>query len=419
MRNRGIGRQEALDQANERQSYDGDPQRNTATYTQTQVDEVALKALSLFARKNGVNRSDYPSIVAMEAYCLEELAVLFGIDKGEGFIGTSTDGSSEACYIAFLSLLFRWKEKQKSAAAWRTPNLIIGTTHHVCWDKFASYHGVQLREIPITLENPVLDPVRAVELIDKDTIGIVAVLGGTHLGRYDNIEALNRVLEEFNAKSYFPVYIHVDAASGGLYTPFINPAYTWDFRLKYVASINVSGHKYGLVPAAIGWLIWREKSFLPSALSGFTVPYLGGQITTLGINFSKPSTYIAIQYIEFVGRGREGYTEVHNKTKNLSIKLFEKLSEIPELRMINPPYDLPVVCWSSRSPTGTNLYTLADLMKEIGGWHIPTYPLPRNLEHVTIQRFVCRADLTEELVDQFIINFQQALSELPRIRTVS
>ena len=418
MKNTGIGRQNSHDYILTQQTAEGRPQLNAATFTQTHADALVQQTMEVLVNKNAVNKSDYPQVAAMETSCLQQLANLYHLEEGSEVIGTSTIGSSEACYTAGLAMLFRWKEHQKASAAWRTPNLIISSAHHVCWKKFAVYHGVQLREIPLTLDNPQLNPQRAVELIDKDTIGIVATLGGTHLGLYDDIKSLNELLTEFNERSFYPVFIHVDAASGGLYAPFTSPQYEWDFTLKYVASINVSGHKYGLVPASVGWLIWRGKEFLPAELRDFAVPYLGGKITTFGINFSKPSAHIGVQYMEFLGRGRDGYAEIHNRTKDLSFRLYDALSVVPELQLLNPPNHLPVVCWRSAVAGNVNLYNLADALKDTGGWHVPTYNLPRNLEHITIQRFVCRADLTDNLVDKFVSDLAQAVDTLPITRSV-
>lgn len=80
--------------------------------------------------------------------------------------------------------------------------------------------------------------------------------------------------------------IHVDAASGGFIAPFLYPKLEWDFRLPLVKSINVSGHKYGLVYAGVGWVVWRSKEDLPEELI-FHINYLGADQPTFTLNFSK------------------------------------------------------------------------------------------------------------------------------------
>lgn len=86
--------------------------------------------------------------------------------------------------------------------------------------------------------------------------------------------------------SRWNIPIHVDAASGGFIAPFLYPEIEWDFRLPLVKSINVSGHKYGLVYAGIGWVVWRNKEDLPEELV-FHVNYLGADQPTFTLNFSK------------------------------------------------------------------------------------------------------------------------------------
>ena len=80
--------------------------------------------------------------------------------------------------------------------------------------------------------------------------------------------------------------IHVDAASGGFVAPFLQPDLPWDFRVPRVASINSSGHKYGLVYPGVGWVIWRDAEALPEDLV-FKVNYLGGEMPTFALNFSR------------------------------------------------------------------------------------------------------------------------------------
>ena len=96
--------------------------------------------------------------------------------------------------------------------------------------------------------------------------------------------------------------IHVDAASGGMIAPFLQPDNVWDFRLERVASINTSGHKYGLVYPGLGWVVWRDCQSLPDSLI-FKVSYLGGTMPTFALNFSRPGAQILLQYWAFLRYG--------------------------------------------------------------------------------------------------------------------
>jgi glutamate decarboxylase len=173
---------------------------------------------------------------------------------------------------------------------------------------------VELKEVKLREGYYVMDPEKAVEMVDENTICVAAILGSTLNGEFEDVKLLNDLLTKKNKEtgydlslslstlhSYMYVTlnstrislfcrwdtpIHVDAASGGFIAPFIYPDLEWDFRLPLVKSINVSGHKYGLVYAGIGWVIWRGKEDLPEELI-FHINYLGADQPTFTLNFSK------------------------------------------------------------------------------------------------------------------------------------
>ena len=117
-----------------------------------------------------------------------------------------------------------------------------------------------MREVPMDREHMSINLEKVMDYVDEYTIGVVGIMGITYTGRYDDIKALDNLIEEYNKQTDYKVYIHVDAASGGLYAPFVEPELEWDFRLKNVISINTSGHKYGLVYPGVGWVLWRDKN---------------------------------------------------------------------------------------------------------------------------------------------------------------
>ena len=121
--------------------------------------------------------------------------------------------------------------------------------------------------------------------------------------------ALDRALEDYNARTGYDIPIHVDAASGGYILPFLDPDKKWDFRLKWVLSISTSGHKFGLVYPGLGWVVCKVKKYLPDEMS-FSVNYLGANITQVGLNFSRPAAQILGQYYQFIRLGFEGYKEI-------------------------------------------------------------------------------------------------------------
>lgn len=217
--------------------------------------------------KNFVDHDSYPVTLDLEKRCVNMIANLFHAPTPTGgfgnLAGTSTVGSSEAIMLAVLALKKRWIRRQKSRGLdYSKPNIVLSPAAQVCWKKAACYFDIEEHYVPYHSNGCVMDPVQAVDCCDDNTIGICAILGTTSTGEYEDVAAVDRLLIE----RQLDVYIHVDAASGGFVAPFIHPELSWDFRLERVVSINVSGHKYGLVYAGIGWLIWRSPESLPEGM---------------------------------------------------------------------------------------------------------------------------------------------------------
>lgn len=294
----------------------------------------------------------------------------------------------------------------------RKPNLVISSGFQVCWEKFGVYWDVELREVPVDPEHLSLDLDRVFDYVDEYTIGIVGILGITYTGKFDDIEALDKMVEEYNKKNNANLVIHIDGASGGMFVPFVNPELVWDFRLKNVVSINTSGHKYGLVYPGVGWVIWKDREYLPEELI-FDVSYLGGHMPTMAINFSRSASQIIGQYYMFLKLGYNGYRQVHNETKEVAMYLAKSVEETGLFKIYNDGSNIPIVCYTLKNDAQVkwSLYDLADrlLMK---GWQVPAYPLPKNMDNIIIQRFVCRADLTMPMAEEMVEDFKEAIKEL-------
>lgn len=392
---------------------EGNSRLNMATFCQTYMEPEAVKLMSESMDKNVIDKSEYPRTAEIENRCVNIIADLW--HASEDYLGTSTIGSSEACMLAGMSMKFSWEERVKKLGLdlnAKKPNLVISSGFQVCWEKFCTYWGIELREVPLDHKNQSLNMDKVMDYVDPYTIGIVGILGITYTGRYDNIKKLNSLVENYNSSTEYKVYIHVDAASGGFYTPFMDPDLKWDFRLNNVISINSSGHKYGLVYPGIGWVLWRDKKFLPEKLI-FKVSYLGGEMPTIAINFSHSASQLIGQYYNFVRFGWDGYYEIHNKTHKVAMYIANEISKFSEFEIINSGSELPIVCYSLSSSfnKGWTLYDLADrlLMK---GWQVPAYPLPKNLDNEVIQRLVIRADLGMNMAQEFVQDFSEAIQEL-------
>lgn len=394
---------------------EGNSRENLATFCQTFMEPEAVRLMSETLDKNVIDKSEYPRTAEMENRCVNIIADLWHAPENEKFIGTSTIGSSEACMLGGMAMKFAWRKQAEKLGIdihKKKPNLIISSGYQVCWEKFCVYWDIELREIPMDAENMSLDVNQAIAAVDEYTIGIVGILGITYTGQYDDIKKLNDLVEKHNQGTEHKVYIHVDAASGGLYTPFVEPELEWDFQLKNVISINTSGHKYGLVYPGVGWVVWRDEKFLPKELV-FKVSYLGGELPTMAINFSHSAAQLIGQYYNFVRFGFAGYQSIHQRTHDVARYLAKELKASRCFELINGGEQLPLVCYklTADEKRAWTLYDLSDrlLMK---GWQVPSYPLPKNLDKEVIQRIVVRSDFGMNMAHDFIEDMKAAITEL-------
>ena len=401
---------------------EGNARQNLCTFCQTYMDDEAVKLMAETLEKNAIDKSEYPQTTDLENRCVNILADLWHAPKDESFMGTSTVGSSEACMLGGMAMKFRWRNRAKALGmdvTSRKPNLVISSGYQVCWEKFCVYWDIEMRLVPMDEEHMSINVDKVLDYVDDYTIGVVGILGITYTGKYDDIKALDKKLEEYNKTAKLTVPMHIDAASGGMFAPFIEPEPEWDFRLKNVVSISTSGHKYGLVYPGIGWVLWRDKEYLPQELV-FDVSYLGGKIPTMAINFSRSASQIIGQYYNFLRYGFEGYRQIHQRTKDVAMFLASELEKTGLFQIYNNGENLPIVCYKLRDDVKVDwtLYDLADrlLMK---GWQVPAYPLPADLQDTIIQRIVCRADLSHNLAELYLRDLKAAIEDLNNARVLN
>ena len=401
---------------------EGNARQNLCTFCQTYMDDEAVKLMAETLEKNAIDKSEYPQTTDLENRCVNILADLWHAPKDESFMGTSTVGSSEACMLGGMAMKFRWRNRAKALGmdvTSRKPNLVISSGYQVCWEKFCVYWDIEMRLVPMDEEHMSINVDKVLDYVDDYTIGVVGILGITYTGKYDDIKALDKKLEEYNKTAKLTVPMHIDAASGGMFAPFIEPELEWDFRLKNVVSISTSGHKYGLVYPGIGWVLWRDKEYLPQELV-FDVSYLGGKIPTMAINFSRSASQIIGQYYNFLRYGFEGYRQIHQRTKDVAMFLASELEKTGLFQIYNNGENLPIVCYKLRDDVNVDwtLYDLADrlLMK---GWQVPAYPLPADLQDTIIQRVVCRADLSHNLAELYLRDLKAAIEDLNNARVLN
>jgi len=294
-----------------------------------------------------------------------------------------------------MALLWRWRARQGNAAAAR-PNLVMGANVQVCWEKFCRYWQVEPRMVPMEPGRLHLTGPGAAARCDENTIGVVAVMGSTQDGSYEPVLQISEALDRLQADKQLDVPIHVDGASGGFVAPFLHQHLSWDFRVPRVQSINASGHKYGLVYPGVGWIVWREPAALPEDLI-FRVNYLGGDMPTFALNFSRPGGHVAAQYYNFVRLGFDGYRRVQQNCQDIALYLSGEIAGIGPFELLTDGSDLPVFAVKLRHDVSA--YTVFDISERLRqrGWLVPAYTFPENLTNISVLRFVIRNGFSKDL----------------------
>ncbi|AYD88964.1 glutamate decarboxylase [Actinomyces lilanjuaniae] len=395
---------------------DGNARMNLATFVSTWMDDHAGRLYLEAADKNMIDKDEYPRTAEIEARCWTMLADLWHAPQPRRAIGTSTIGSSEACMLGGLALKRRWRNARRAAGKPADrPNLVMSSAVQVCWEKFCNYWDVEPRLVPISEDHKVLDGYRLEDYVDENTIGVVAIMGVTYTGMYEPVAKIAQALDAIQERTGLDVPIHVDAASGGMIAPFVQPDLEWDFRINRVASISTSGHKYGLVYPGIGWVVWREESALPEELI-FEVSYLGGQMPTFALNFSRPGAQVLLQYYMFLRLGFDGYRRVQANSRDVARYLAGEIAQMGPFELWNDGSDIPVFAWRLRADHTDrwNLYDLSDRLR-MKGWLVPAYPMPDNLADLTVQRIVVRNGLSRDLADALLEDMRAEVTYLDRL----
>ncbi|GLZ49907.1 glutamate decarboxylase [Actinomycetospora sp. NBRC 106375] len=395
---------------------DGNARLNLATFVGTWMDGHADRLYAEAADKNMIDKDEYPSTAAIEDRCRRILADLWHAPDPDAAIGTSTTGSSEACMLGGLAFKRRWQHARRAAGkGTEKPNLVMSSAVQVCWEKFCNYFDVEARCVPISDEHPVLDGHDLAAWVDENTIGVVAIMGVTYTGMYEPVEKIVDALDRIQADTGLDVPVHVDGASGAMVAPFLQPDLAWDFRLPRVHSISTSGHKYGLVYPGVGWVVWRERQWLPEDLV-FEVSYLGGSMPTFALNFSRPGAQVLLQYYVLLRLGRAGYTAVQRNCRDVARYLADGIGRLGAFDLWNDGSDIPVFAWRLREGHTEN-WTLHDLSDRLRmkGWLVPAYPLPDALADRTVQRIVVRNGLSGDLADRLLADITAETAYLDKL----
>jgi glutamate decarboxylase len=409
----GIPAQDALRLVAEDLALEGDPARNLATFVTTWMEPQAQQIIAANLHRNFIDHAEYPRTAEIEQRCIRMLADLFHA-PGET-TGARTQGSSEAIMLGGLSLKWNWRKRREAAgASASSPNLVFGGDVHVVWEKFCRYFDVEPRIVPLKPGKYTIGPDDVQAHVDENTIGVAAVLGTTFTGHKDDIAGINDLLLRIKHERGLDVPLHVDGASGGFVWPFLYPDSEWDFRLEQVRSINVSGHKFGLVYPGIGWLIFREKADLAKDLV-FEENYLGKTDSTFTLNFSTGSAMVIAQYYNLVRYGRAGYTYIMRNMQTNARVLAEKLEAMGRFEIIGAAQEqLPLVAFRLAADTGYNEFDIAWQLSAERGWMVPAYTLPPNAQNVTIMRALVKQTMSREHVDTLARDIEEACATLAK-----
>ena len=396
---------------------DGNARQNLATFCQTWEEPQVHALMDLAIDKNLEDKDEYPQTAEIERRCVHMMADLWRAHDAANTVGTSTIGSSEACMLAGMAAKRRWRARREAAGKPADkPNMVCGPVQ-VVWHKFARYWDVELREIPMSPGRYCMDVEQMLERVDENTIFVMPTFGVTYTGAYEPVAELALALDDLQERTGLNIDIHVDGASGGFLAPFCAPDIEFDFRVPRVKSISTSGHKFGLAPLGVGWVVWSDAAELPEELI-FHVNYLGGDMPDFQINFSRPAGQIIAQYYDFIRLGYQGYSGIHNACYETGQYLAEEIPKLGPFELLsrsNPAEGIPAVTWriAEGEDPGYTLFDLADRLRN-RGWQVPAYTLTGSASDIAVQRILVRQGVDRDLASILLDDFKVAVEHFDR-----
>jgi glutamate decarboxylase len=392
---------------------DGNARMNLATFVTTWMEPQAERLMAECLDKNMIDKDEYPQTAELEMRCVNTLSRLWNAPDADQATGCSTTGSSEAAMLGGLALNRLWQKRRGEAGkSADRPNLVMGINVQVCWEKFANYWDVEMRLVPMEGDRFHLSAEEAVAQCDENTIGVVAILGSTFDGSYEPIQEICKALDDFEERTGIDVPVHVDGASGAFVAPFVDEGLEWDFRLPRVASINASGHKYGLVYPGVGWIVWRDADALPEDLI-FWVNYLGDNMPTFALNFSRPGAQVVAQYYNFLRLGFEGYRSVQSYAREVATSLADQIEKLGPFELLTRGDELPVFAFTlAEEVDNFTVFDVSNALRE-RGWLVPAYTFPENRTDLAALRVVVKRGFGHDMANLLVGDLQR---QLPRLQ---
>jgi glutamate decarboxylase len=393
---------------------DANPMLNLSSFVTTFTEPEAREVFASGSFRNFADPDMYPHTKETEFTCVRWLHDLWNGPKDAEPYGAATIGSSEACMLGGLAHKWNWREaRQKAGKDASHPNMVTGGNVQIVWKKFMRYFDVEPRVVPLQPGNYRLTAEHLDKYVDENTICVVAIAGQTFTGEDDDIQEIHDWLDAYELRTGISIPMHIDGASGGFVNPFLDPDYKWDFRLPRVQSINASGHKYGLVPPGLGWIVFRDRKVFNENLV-FYVNYLGGEAPTATLNFSKSSATILVQYYAFLRLGREGYTRVMRHALEHAQYLRDRLTGGGRFQVMNKTQRIPVVALTlDNSVTRYNEFDISNKVRE-RGWILAAYSMPPDAQAINSLRIVVRPHMNRHLIEILADDIERACEFLEK-----
>ena len=388
-------------------TLDARPNLNLASFVTTWMEPEARTLMMESLDVNFVNADEYPSCTTISNRCISMLAKLFHSPaKDDDPIGAACVGSSEAIMLCGLAMKKRWKGPG-------TPNLVMGSETHVCWEKFCRYWDVEPRYVPAAKGRYIATPNLLGKMCDENTIGVVAVFGTTYTGEFEDVEGIDAMVSKINKERGLDIVVHVDAASGGFVAPFVYPDLKFDFRLPTVASINVSGHKYGLVYPGIGWAIWRDAKALPESMV-FYADYLGSLERTITMNFSRGASQIIGQYYQFLRLGMDGYRKIMQNLMIIMEYTRKAVKDTGHFEILSKKQGIPLVAFCLKKTILKRSYDETHVSEHLRttGFVVPAYNMPKGTDKRMMMRITIREDFSLTMADEVVTGLKKAVEWL-------
>ncbi|HFD13391.1 MAG TPA: glutamate decarboxylase [Crenotrichaceae bacterium] len=392
-------------------NLEGNPALNLATFVTTWMEPEADELIKIGATKNLIDEDEYPQLKVIEDRIIRMQANLFNVPEDCEPTGVTTIGSSEAIMLALLAHKWTWRKKRQEAGLDDAhPNIIFGADVHTCWEKFARYFDVEMKVIPLQNNKYTINADDVAPLLDDNTIAVGVIAGTTFTGQIDDIQSINDLLLQHKSTTGMDIPIHVDAASGGFVLPFYQSDFIWDFRLEQVRSINVSNHKFGLVYAGMGSVIFKDTSDLPHELP-FEINYLGGSMQNYSLNFSKGSSNLLAQYYMFLRLGQSGYRKIINSVMSNAQYMEQQLVKSGFFEILTDAEFLPTVVVRLIDDSHYSVYQISDELRKFG-WIVPAYSLPPNAHNVDVLRMVVKENFSRDLADKLLSDIITVINQL-------